>query len=161
MSRRINFDRSKSGSRSPHATIQTYAQARGSMPVTPSLTPSASIVPPSNTANTNTVNTVTTTLNAESAGDETYLIGRHIIENKAFEWGFGRNIDGELSLGVSKKNALVPACVSGLKEISTRQIASSSNSTICITQHGALYFSGSNLHGKVGKNSSTQRTSKF
>lgn len=119
------------------------------MPVTPSLTVSASIVPPSNTANT-----VTTTLNAEAA-DETYLIGRHIIENKAFEWGFGRNIDGELSLGVSKKNALVPACVAGLKEVSTRQIASSSNATICITQHGSLYFSGSNLHGKVGKNSST------
>ena len=100
-----------------------------------------------------------TTLHAEN--EETYLIGKQISENRAFEWGFGRNQDGELSLGVAKKNALVPASATGLREVSTRQIASSSNHTICITSHGALYFTGSKLHGKVGKNSSTTRTSKF
>ena len=42
-----------------------------------------------------------------------------ISENRAFEWGFGRNTDGELSLGVVK-NALVPACATGLKDVSTR-----------------------------------------
>jgi hypothetical protein len=32
-----------------------------------------------------------------------------IRDKKAFEWVFGRNKDGELSLGVSKNNALVPS----------------------------------------------------
>ena len=104
-------------------------------------------------------NSMLTTMNAEN--EESYLVGRQISENRAFEWGFGRNQDGELSLGVAKKNALVPASATGLKEVSTRQIASSSNHTICITSHGALYFTGSKLHGKVGKNSSTTRISKF
>jgi hypothetical protein len=34
---------------------------------------------------------------------------RELHQSKQFEWGFGRNLNGELSLGVSK-NALVPAC---------------------------------------------------
>lgn len=44
----------------------------------------------------------------------------HEIRNKrAYEWVFGRNLNGELSLGV-KKNALVPAYAIGLKDISTK-----------------------------------------
>jgi hypothetical protein len=31
-----------------------------------------------------------------------------VRDNKAYEWVFGRNKDGELSLGISKNNALVP-----------------------------------------------------
>ena len=77
-----------------------------------------------------------------------------------FEWGFGRNLRGELSLGVTK-NALVPACTVGLQDVSTRQIASSSNHSILITSHGLLYFAGSKLHGKVGKNADTKRILKF
>jgi len=42
-----------------------------------------------------------------------------ISENRAYEWGFVRNTDGELPLGVVK-NALVPACATGLKDVSTR-----------------------------------------
>ena len=49
-----------------------------------------------------------------------------MAETKSFEWGFGRNLQGELSLGVTK-NALIPACALGLTDVSTRAIASSSN----------------------------------
>ena len=42
-----------------------------------------------------------------------------IRRKRAFEWVFGRNLNGELSLGV-KKNALVPAYVIGLKDVSTK-----------------------------------------
>jgi hypothetical protein len=42
-----------------------------------------------------------------------------IRSKRAFEWVFGRNLNGELSLGV-KKNALVPAYVIGLKDVSTK-----------------------------------------
>ena len=34
---------------------------------------------------------------------------KEMHKNRQFEWGFGRNLNGELSLGVCK-NALVPAC---------------------------------------------------
>lgn len=47
-----------------------------------------------------------------------------IRSKRAYEWVFGRNINGELSLGV-KKNALVPAYAIGLSEVSTKQICSS------------------------------------
>jgi len=46
-------------------------------------------------------------------------LGRTISDQRMFEWGFGRNMQGELSLGVTK-NALVPACAVGLQELSTR-----------------------------------------
>ena len=46
-------------------------------------------------------------------------MARQISENRSFEWGFGRNMQGELSLGVTK-NALVPAAAIGLSEVSTR-----------------------------------------
>jgi len=44
---------------------------------------------------------------------------KELHQQKQFEWGFGRNLNGELSLGVCK-NALVPACALGLTEISTK-----------------------------------------
>jgi len=69
-------------------------------------------------------------------------------------------MQGELSLGVTK-NALIPACALGLTEVSTRQIASSSNHTILISSQGELYYSGSKLHGKVGKNADTKRILRF
>jgi hypothetical protein len=43
-----------------------------------------------------------------------------ILDKRAYEWAFGRNKDGELSVGVSKNNALVPAQTMGLKELATR-----------------------------------------
>lgn len=44
---------------------------------------------------------------------------REIHQKKQFEWGFGRNTNGELSFGVTR-NALVPAFALGLTEISTK-----------------------------------------
>lgn len=77
------------------------------------------------------------------------------IRNKrAYEWVFGRNLNGELSLGV-KKNAHVPAYAIGLKDVSTKQICSSSNHTILLGSNGKTFLSGSKLHGKLGKNADT------
>lgn len=42
-----------------------------------------------------------------------------IRQRRAYEWVFGRNLNGELSLGV-KKNAIVPAYAIGLKDVSTK-----------------------------------------
>ena len=75
-------------------------------------------------------------------------MARFLSEQRAFEWGFGRNQRGELSLGVTK-NALVPAHAVGLTDVSTRQIASSSNQTVLITSQGQLYLAGSKVNGKV------------
>jgi hypothetical protein len=48
------------------------------------------------------------------------MMDEHEIRSKrAYEWVFGRNLSGELSLGV-KKNALVPAYAIGLKDVSTK-----------------------------------------
>ena len=77
-----------------------------------------------------------------------------IRSKRAYEWVFGRNINGELSLGV-KKNALVPAYAIGLSEVSTKQICSSSNHTILLSSNGKTFISGSKLHGKLGKNADT------
>jgi len=85
---------------------------------------------------------------------------KEIREKRAFEWAFGKNTDGELSLGVTK-NALVPAYAIGLKDISTRQIACSSRHTILISSQGSLFTSGSKLHGKLGKNADTRALTKF
>lgn len=87
-------------------------------------------------------------------------MSRQVSEQRSFEWGFGRNMQGELSLGVTK-NALVPASALGLQDVSTRQIASSSNHSILITSQGQLYYSGSTLHGKTGKKAVTKLTLKF
>jgi hypothetical protein len=42
-----------------------------------------------------------------------------IRDKRAYEWVCGRNLNGELSLGV-KKNALVPAYAIGLVDVSTK-----------------------------------------
>ena len=42
-----------------------------------------------------------------------------IRENHAYEWGFGKNLAGELGFGV-KKNAVVPAFAIGLRDFSTK-----------------------------------------
>lgn len=88
------------------------------------------------------------------AETETDFALREIHGNKQFEWGFGRNLNGELSLGV-EKNALVPACAVGLGDVSTRQIASSANHTVLVSTGGALYCSGSRISGKSGKKTNT------
>lgn len=79
---------------------------------------------------------------------------------RAYEWVFGRNLNGELSLGV-KKNALVPAYAIGLKDVSTRQVCSSSNHSILLSSNGKCFISGSKLHGKLGKNSDTGKLTIF
>lgn len=43
----------------------------------------------------------------------------------------------------------MPAQAIGLTEVSTRQIASSSNQTVLITSQGQLYLAGSKVNGKV------------
>jgi alpha-tubulin suppressor-like RCC1 family protein len=77
-----------------------------------------------------------------------------IRSKRAYEWVFGRNLNGELSLGV-KKNALVPAYAIGLSEVSTKQICSSSNHSILLSSNGKTFISGSKLHGKLSKNADT------
>lgn len=76
------------------------------------------------------------------------------------EWVFGRNQNGELSLGV-KKNVLVPAYAIGLKDVSTKQVCASSNHTILLTSNGKTFLAGSKLHGKLGKNADTGKLTIF
>ncbi len=83
-----------------------------------------------------------------------------IRDKRAFEWVCGRNLNGELSLGV-KKNALVPAYAIGLVDVSTKQVSSSSNHTILLSSNGRIFLSGSKLHGKLGKNSDTGKLTIF
>ena len=83
-----------------------------------------------------------------------------IRSNRALEWVFGRNQNGELSLGV-KKNVLVPAYAIGLKDVSTKQVCCSSNHTILLTSNGKTFLAGSKLHGKLGKNSDTGKLTIF
>ena len=54
--------------------------------------------------------------NTTAAINNNFEMGKQISEQRMFEWGFGRNLRGELSLGVTK-NALVPACTVGLTEV--------------------------------------------
>lgn len=63
-------------------------------------------------------------------------------------------------MGVTK-NALVPACATGLSEVSTRMIASSADHTVLVTAHGDVYFAGSKLHGKAGVKANTKNIAKF
>ena len=84
-----------------------------------------------------------------------------IREKRAYEWGFGRNKDGELSTGFSKLDSLVPAPSIGLREVATRQIVSSSNHSVLLTSKGQVYTCGSALHGKLGRNATTKCITKF
>ena len=72
-----------------------------------------------------------------------------IMNKKAFIWGFGKNQEGELSLGVYK-DVLVPRFLTGLKGSSARWITSSNHHTALITSEGLLMVCGSSLHGKLG-----------
>jgi len=72
---------------------------------------------------------------------------QEIKENHAYEWGFGKNLAGELGFGV-KKNAIVPAFAIGLRDLSTKQIASSSNYCMLLTSAGHVYFSGQRKNKK-------------
>jgi len=83
-----------------------------------------------------------------------------IKQKRAYDWVFGRNVNGELSLGV-RKNALVPAYATGLKDVSTRQVATSSNHSILLSSNGKVFLAGSKLHGKLGKNSDTKPLTTF
>ena len=83
-----------------------------------------------------------------------------IRSKRAYDWVFGRNACGELSLGV-KKNALVPAYAIGLKDVSTKQVACSSNHSILLSSNGKVFLAGSKLHGKLGKNSDTKQLTIF
>lgn len=59
------------------------------------------------------------------------------------------------------KNALVPACATGLTDVSTRMIASSQDHTVLVTAHGDVYLAGSKLHGKAGVKANTKNIAKF
>jgi alpha-tubulin suppressor-like RCC1 family protein len=83
-----------------------------------------------------------------------------IRQRRAYEWVCGRNTNGELSLGV-KKNAIVPAYVIGLRDVSAKQVCSSSNHSILLSSNGKCFFSGSKLHGKLGKNNDTGKQTIF
>lgn len=79
---------------------------------------------------------------------------------KQFEWGFGRNVNGELALGVLK-NAHVPACALGLANGSTKQIASSVNHTVLVTTGGDVFCAGSRINGKTGQKTNTKNITDF
>jgi len=64
-----------------------------------------------------------------------------------FVWGWGKNKNGELSLGVTKDSVL-PRSVKGPKNVT--YISSGANHSACITSDGELYVCGSYLHEKLG-----------
>ncbi|CAD8194421.1 unnamed protein product [Paramecium pentaurelia] len=64
-----------------------------------------------------------------------------------FAWG--RNKDGELSIGNQKK-CNTPKAVQGLKNQTVQLISSGSNHSGIVTLDGQLFICGSALHGKLG-----------
>jgi alpha-tubulin suppressor-like RCC1 family protein len=72
-----------------------------------------------------------------------------IRKKRAFVWGWGKNKNGELSLGVTK-DALFPRLVKGLNGKVIVFISSGANHTAAITSDGELIVWGSYLHDKLG-----------
>lgn len=72
-----------------------------------------------------------------------------IINKKAFVWAFGKNQEGELSLGIYK-DALLPRYIQGLPSSSAKWIASSNHHSAIVSSDGQLFVCGSSLHGKLG-----------
>lgn len=85
---------------------------------------------------------------------------REIKDKQAYQWSFGKNQFGELGLGVTK-NALVPAYAIGIKDVSTKMIATSSSHSVLVCGGGRAYFAGSKLHGKMGVKANTKPVPKF
>ena len=77
------------------------------------------------------------------------MTDQQIKNKKAYVWAFGKNQEGELSLGVYK-DALLPRFISGMKGVTAKWISSSNHHTALITAEGQLMVSGSSLHGKLG-----------
>lgn len=55
----------------------------------------------------------------------------------------------------------MPAFAIGLKDVSTKQVALSSNHSILLSSNGKVFLAGSKLHGKLGKNSDIKPLTKF
>ena len=80
-----------------------------------------------------------------------------IRKKKAFVWAWGKNKNGELSLGVTKDSQL-PRQVKGFTNKNNKEtvvpsiefISSGANHSAAITSEGELYVCGSYLHEKLG-----------
>lgn len=69
------------------------------------------------------------------------------LEASAYSWG--KNKDGELSVG-STKDIFHPQAVRGMKNKQIVWVASGGQHSACIDTEGQLYVCGSYLHGKLG-----------
>jgi len=86
---------------------------------------------------------------------------QQIKAKKAFVWAFGKNAEGELSIG-NTKDSLQPRYAVGLKGLPAKCVASSNTHTAVVTQDGGLFVCGSALHGKLGiENMKNLKISKF
>ena len=72
-----------------------------------------------------------------------------IRKKRAFVWGWGKNKNGELSLGVTK-DAVFPRLIKGLNGKVIVFISSGANHSAAITSDGELIVCGSYLHDKLG-----------
>ena len=65
-------------------------------------------------------------------GMESDMSAQQIKTKKAFVWAFGKNAEGELSIG-STKDCLMPRYAVGMKGSNAKFIASSNNHTALVT----------------------------
>mmetsp|Transcript_32468 Transcript_32468/g.29293 ORF Transcript_32468/g.29293 Transcript_32468/m.29293 type:complete len:119 (+) Transcript_32468:38-394(+) len=71
------------------------------------------------------------------------------VELKGFIYSWGKNKDGELSVG-GHKNQFFPAPIKGLKDKKLQFLESGDQHSAAIGSDGKVYVSGSSLHGKLG-----------
>ncbi|OMJ65951.1 hypothetical protein SteCoe_37385 [Stentor coeruleus] len=71
------------------------------------------------------------------------------MEKLSSAYAWGKNKDGELSVGTSK-DVFLPHAVRGMKNKQIVYVASGGQHSACIDTEGQLYVCGSYLHGKLG-----------
>ena len=71
------------------------------------------------------------------------------IKLQGYVYAWGKNKDGELSVGHTK-NCTLPTPVKGIKDKVIAYLNSGGQHTGVVTQDGQILVSGSALHGKLG-----------
>ena len=71
------------------------------------------------------------------------------ISNEPTTFAWGKNKDGELSVG-SNKDSYLPIPAKGVKNKNIVHVSSGGQHSACIDNQGRLYICGSYLHGKLG-----------